>query len=444
MHMRRIILTIGLLLAAILLLAVAVWFYYDIKFGRQLEAKLAALRAQGMPVTLAEAAPPPVPDDQNAAVLYQKVFGVMSPADQSARRLIGGLMDEEFEALCRYQETPEAQLEKRARELLSRPAPQQELDALRRAAERPYCVFPGDWEGIWGGPFFAYMASFRNAIRVINVRALLSANEGHLDEAIDWWQIALRMSEHAASEPTLIAELVAIAMQSITFDVVKQFLSTAEIAPSTARRFEEYLRQIDLTKSFTDAMIGEQAWGDDAFDYVRTNPQDFYDLGPLPFYGTWPYRPLHKLDELTYLQYMERIIQLTKLPYCKAESRLEQLDADLEKLPIFQGMLSKIFCTVYSRSWQKRDWAVANIALCRVVLALKACKYERGIYPATLVQLQETLDWELPEDPFSGQDFIYEPQAEGFKLYSLGPDLDDDGGTHTSYDDGDIIWECTR
>lgn len=57
-----------------LLLPAAVWLYYDIKFGRQLEAKLAELKAQGMPLTLAEAAPQPVPDDQNAAVSYQKVF----------------------------------------------------------------------------------------------------------------------------------------------------------------------------------------------------------------------------------------------------------------------------------------------------------------------------------------------------------------------------------
>ena len=95
---------------------------------------------------------------------------------------------------------------------------------------------------------------------------------------------------------------------------------------------------------------------------------------------------------------------------------------------------------------------MAKIGLCRIALALKAYKYEHGAYPETLDQLERTLDWELPEDPFSGEDFVYQRQAEGFKLYSIGQDLKDSGGqprdeSRPYYDpdrDFDIVWECSR
>ena len=69
-------------------LAAIPWTYFNIKWGRPLEVELAALKAQGMPLTLAEAAPEPVPDDQNAALVYNEVFQVQSDI---AEEVIGQL-----------------------------------------------------------------------------------------------------------------------------------------------------------------------------------------------------------------------------------------------------------------------------------------------------------------------------------------------------------------
>ena len=164
--------------------------------------------------------------------------------------------------------------------------------------------------------------------------------------------------------------------------------------------------------------------------------------------GGWP---LWKLDELTYIDYFAKVIEASKLPYLDALPQLEAAAEDLQKLPFYQGILTKILAPVFSRRIYTRGQAEANIALCRVVLALKAYKYERSAYPGSLAQLQETLDWELPEDPFSGKDFVYQRQEGGFILYSLGPDLEDDGGVppeqppqNLSWDDADIVWACRR
>jgi hypothetical protein len=52
--------------------------------GRRYEAELAAIRRRGEPLTLAEAAPRPVPNSQNAALLYIKAARLL-PRDSRWR-----------------------------------------------------------------------------------------------------------------------------------------------------------------------------------------------------------------------------------------------------------------------------------------------------------------------------------------------------------------------
>ncbi len=424
---------VGFGLLVLFVLAAIPWTYFNIKWGRELEAKLAELKAQGMPLTMAEAAPKDVPDEQNAAVLYQKVLGEFSSAGHMPeRRHIGAITEEEHHLILDYIKTGRAE-RRQVREILSRPAVKRDLQIIRQASQRPYSVLPINWED-GAGALFPHFASLRSAAQMLRIQALVSAEAGHLDEALDWCQVTLRMSEQAASEPIVIAQLIAIALQAITLDAVERIISEQQLEPGVANDFADHLSRIDPRKAFTKGMIGERALALGSFE-TTLRPR------------TWP---LWKLEKLTYIDYFATVIEASKLPYLDALPQLEAAAEDLQKLPFYQGSLTKILAPVFSRLIHKRGRAEVNIGLCRVVLALKAYKYEHGAYPQSLGQLQETLDWELPEDPFSGKGFVYQREGEGFKLYSLGPDLDDDGGVPDRdeqgkrRDDADIVWACSR
>jgi hypothetical protein len=45
----------------------------------------------------------------------------------------------------------------------------------------------------------------------------------------------------------------------------------------------------------------------------------------------------------------------------------------------------------------------------------------------------------VPVDPFSGEEYHYQPSDDGSLLYSVGQNLVDDGGKH-DYREGDIVW----
>lgn len=450
---------VGLGALVLLVLLAIPWTYFNIKWGRELEAELADLKEQGAPVTIMDAVPEPVPDEQNAAVVYEELFQVRhvwaEPAHKPTNTPKSPLS--ELTKRLTYDDGIFA-LDAHAREVLRSREAQDILEKLRHGSERPYFVFPVNWEdGL--GALFPHLAQCRSGCRLITAYARLLAAEGRVDEAFDWFTVALRMSEQAASEPTIIGQLVAWAFQAVTFKAMREVVCGVRISPAAAREFEDCLRHIDLNAPFSAAMAAERAMVCDVYELLRREPKEACLLLEIEFglparlYFGWPGRPFHKLDQLICLEYMQRYLELVRQPYRSAAAGLDALEKDLDehfgrgRLPTKGYVASKV-TPVYSRAPQKRDFALAQIDLCRVVMALKAYKYTHQAYPATLRQLQATLDYRLPEDPFSGKGFMYKPQGEGFKLYSLGVDLDDDGGATLEdeghdYDNCDIVWECT-
>lgn len=96
----------------------------------------------------------------------------------------------------------------------------------------------------------------------------------------------------------------------------------------------------------------------------------------------------------------------------------------------------------------------AEIEVCRIGLALKLYLQQNQTYPETLDKLAPEFLEKIPVDPFSGKAFIYKKAGHGFILYSIGPNMRDDGGkpmpsdrkgmTARDYDNYDIVWKCNK
>jgi hypothetical protein len=91
------------------------------------------------------------------------------------------------------------------------------------------------------------------------------------------------------------------------------------------------------------------------------------------------------------------------------------------------------------------DRMVARSDFMYVANQLRAWKVQYGSYPDTLEMLAPGASEPLPLDPFSGEAYRYRREGEGFVLYSVGPDRDDDGGMKVEKrDEGDVVWTCVR
>ena len=118
-------------------------------------AGIASYLKGGAPTTWEEAIPPPVPDDENAAVLYKRAFAHVTPIrDRKAREVLfdGAFGDPEKRANSR----------KKIAQLLADNAEALRLGA--EAAKRPKCRFDLDWSDPNNviGDWFRYSSGFRS------------------------------------------------------------------------------------------------------------------------------------------------------------------------------------------------------------------------------------------------------------------------------------------
>lgn len=436
---------LGLVAGTIFVLGASAWTITNTRYSRMLERELASLRADGYALTLAEVKPKPVPDDQNAATIYMPLFQVNfdpkagSPGNGQKTGLNRFAVDKgELKDIL-----PE-------RALIESPAAQDALAQLKAASLKPYAVFPVRWEDGFNA-LFPHLAQMRQGARLVRAEAMLQAHDGHLAAALDWLAVADRMAAHAGQEPTLIAQLVAVAMRAIGCWAAHEIITDTDLTPQLARPLYDQLAGADLTSGFERALRMEMVMGLTAIRQMTHDPKGFelmfsaeespYPPGLLKLITHGPGATMMKLEEANYAHDMHEMIPTINQPY-----RLRPHPVSVSSTPRFGHIFSSMLTPVLGRMGQKRDQSIAEVRQLQIVLALKAQKHSLGSYPGKL----SGVIWSPPtEDPFSGKPFVYRRQGQGFLLYGIGPNLKDDGGKEPSKrskldEEGDMVWRCTR
>ncbi len=435
-----IVIVVGLVLFGI---PWVVWLGLDAKYSRELDRELAKIRAAGEPLTMAEAAPRADSPQTNAAMLYLQVFQVsFDPATAASNQNTG---------LNRYQipsdwKTGDMTTAELMRPVLADPRCQDDLRVIRRASLRPECAFPVRWED-GADALFPHMARMRQATRLAAAQAMLCAKDGEPDEAVDWLCTGYRMADHASLEPTLIGQLVAVAILAITNRAAESVLNTVGLTPAQTARLRSAVDRLRLAERFHRALLGERAMGLETAERVRQEPGylaqatggEGAEAVVFAIMGAGVFRPYFKLEEANYLRSMTAMVQQARRP-----SRATGA-ASVEIQPGFGNMISAMLIPVLRRASFKRDQALAELDLLRTALELKAYRTAHGSYPPRLPVPGVT----VREDVFSGKPLGYRRTDKGFVLWSVGPNLQDDGGMRPARpgdigEQGDIVWEGNR
>ncbi len=427
--------------------------------GRMLHKEIARLTAKGDLVPRAELLPAIPAGQKNAADIYQRAFDALRLSKQDDETLFApsGL---------RPQEERSADWMALARRVVS--ANRDYLALLDQASRIPACAFPVKWDNPLEAAF-PHFASMRNAARMLSLRAEVLAADGDLDGALASCAAALRMAEHAKLEPTLIGQLVAYAIQGIAVNGLEQVLSASDPSPAACRQLFDQVAAIDQIAPSVRAIHAEAAlFGMPVFDMFRrgqvTLPQ-LREPGDQSGRGRrllWRVlqtiaRPLVNLDEVSYLRAMEQTFEAFRRPWPDSGRLAEQATAGLERLPGYRRIFSDMVMPVFARAASARDSRTASLRAAQIALALAAYHAEHARYPASLADLGAA-GWNLPADPFGAKPFHYRREGNGFLLWSIGPDMDDDNAAkdyesfqklrgldqHKHPYDYDILFRCQR
>ena len=434
------LLIIGLLMVIVAMLPAALSIpQYFLK--PKVEAEIAAIKAKGEPVTLEELAGPKIPDNENAALIYARIFKEMEKPQ----------VTEDMKVLRHFSSEKERQedpsLWSKARLAVNRN--RHLLPIIEKAISRPKCQFPVDWED---GPDakFPHYAQLRKLSCLLYASSLIDAKAGRLNEAIRSLELGFKINDSLKDESGLLPLLVRASFIRQFSNALRTISTLGDINVIQAERLFDDLSEIDMMNSNHRAMEGERAMGIALLTCMREHPTFYSDRNLEPHvYSEAMSRPVERTsgqflswryaDDLFYLQAMRRMLENAEIPYREAVRRGLNDDPEFPRYAIFSAILTPL----YTRVRSGRDETITEVAGSQILLALVAYKERYNSYPQTLDELREKIGWNIPKDPFSGGEFIYKRQGNGFLLYSIGSDLKDDGGkepTKDSHDKGDIIW----
>jgi len=297
-------------------------------------------------------------------------------------------------------------------------ANQPALDLLRKGFDVEYCEVPCrsfDTQ-------FPHNAQFRNLTRALVADGYTRSCSGDWAGGMKSYLDGMRLGADPPHGGVYISMLVGIAIQSIARQPAWEnvpHLSTAE-AGIAAHRLETIMaRHVPVAD-----IVWEDKWSMEAGllellqkpDWRETLAKRWSidDKGKARLKAISSSTILANID-----RYMNALIEKAKLPYAAHD----------EPITVPDDPLCNSLSTSFRKIFFKDASNVSQNALLLVSLALQAYRAEHGNYPETLAELTPAYITAIPDDPFALQAPVcYKRAADGYLLYSIGPDGKDDGG----------------
>ena len=430
MHKRNKKILIGVGVVVVVLAVV-----YGIALARssmKLRAAYAALEEDGRPMVAADLIPAEVPDAQNAAPLYQKAAGLLKKQSVTKKKTLL-----EHSAGLAFSFMADAvEPEKRAEldEMMAREVVISALALVEEALQRPACRFNYDYDN--GLPTEVFESrDLRFLARLRGAHACLEAEAGRAAQAWDMVRTQFRCADALSHMPTAGEHFSRL---GIIADLCQTVRKLYEIAPPSEEDYREIeallASHVDIAP-FVHAVDAERLlrgeWlfnlpHDRLYEALRRDgmilshaggPETFSRLA----FRVIAFRPRLVADHAAYLQMMRNGVQLLEGPYAPSDSDVQEEFRDLARRSLLTRELApmivfgkKIYCGT-----------VAKVHVTRAGLALLQYRKAHGAFPESL----DVLGLENLTDPYVDKPLHYRTEAEGFIVYSVGEDQEDNGGT---------------
>lgn len=427
--------------AAIVLLVIALPFIsWRILLTHDVNRRLAAIRAAGLPangkeVNVYYAA---VSENQNAALVLTQAFG-----------LIKRFEDDRDDAVWKLKDTlprKGAPLTGEQTELvrtyiqMNRPALAKTEEALRLSASR----YPIDCSLLADTPL-PHLANLTQIANLLQFQTVLAIQSGSNEEAAVLMNKILGVAQTLDEEPLLISQLVRHRMLKMAVMSLERRINFGTLSATETTNLLAMFSRVKATNLVARALAGERGMYAPYFRMTRAEAERIHPLrkkddedanknSPLPYQGPWILRLIgyYERDFGQFLYTMDKNIALA------AEPPPDNLVADRSFHQIGQKAMKgsrtlsgSIFTALASGVGHEVE-ALAYLRMAATALAVEQYRNRNGIVPEELEQLTPDFIAEEPEDPFNGLSLRYQRTEKGYLIYSIGPDLNDDGGREKS------------
>jgi hypothetical protein len=424
---------LNLVFAAACVLSLMTFWNLDLNAKNQ----LGRLRARAGSIVVATF-PSRIPEAQNAARVYEQAFESFGMLKK--RRIfdwaipMGNWLDSP-----QWNQPATRPSDARIREILKANA--QGLNQLRRAAAMKQCSFVGYWD--WAdlaSTLLPQVSNMRSAAELLAGDARIRAIDGDFAGAIADLNALFAMSEHITREPTIITALTAMAVESRGIEAMEIVLAgnSATTAGLLSLKLDPLFSHGRIVRA---ALRGEEAMG---LSILATLSDPGYHSIPrryLPELLIPMYRVFLMDDEIRgYNTAVQEWRHLATMPYHRAREQWKSLPRQLMERRT--GFLTYDMIPVVSAYPDRAAEGDAKYRLAILAAAMTICRIKTGALPESIDKLSPEYIEIIPIDPFDGKPLRMARNSHGGAiLYSVGPDLEDDGGkTMDKNRIGDVVF----
>jgi hypothetical protein len=411
LFMKRILTWIGALLAlAIVGNTMMAW-----RVSSQQNARLAAIRAAGLPASIAELRPAPVPDSLNAAAVIERATPAIKAFDGSLVNFL-----DRTPLGKAYGEINDGQLPTVEQAAAMRVILEQHTaidEAISKAAACNVWALRADFTldhtqflatGING------IATIRGAARYAAWQIAVLAREGKTDAAVLRGVDLLKLARLHESNPTLMSYLVTIAVRGVAVHSLNQALRSGPASAEVRAALDAELARADDPQSFIKALVTERAVALEAMGPMNSQVP--------PLVVAWLGWAV-KQQYMGAFDLLDVVIDEAKQPW--QQFRQAVVAGNLNSTP--RGTLGELLWPGLIAGVEARTRDLAQMRALRILNALQAFAEAQGREASSLSDLG--LPAAAIADPYAAQPLLLKPTDGGWIVYSVGQNKRDDGGT---------------
>ena len=380
-----------------------------------LEKRLALIRAAGDPASIADLAPPSIPDDENAANILERIGPRLSEFSRENAHFFDTPIGKSYDEGQDRGEppTPEQVFEIR---LILIKYPDVE-EALAQAADCDGYASLRDYTL----PFTAFVEAAigtqrtpRMAVRFLNWHMEVLIADGFHEDALEQGLNTLRLARLYESQPTIVPFIVGIAMRGLGTPHIYDALAAGPVSAELHTALDEELALADSPQSLVRALKTERAVSADwANEHLAWKP-----LLPAA------YRSILISEQWGLLDEIDAHLQLAEMPWHEARTRIAPSESVAP--PSKRGKLADSLLPGLQATFHANARILAVLRSLRIYNALRKFSDKHGREAAGLEELG--LPASATIDPYSGEPLKMKHTDDGWVVYSVMENGVDDGG----------------
>ncbi len=398
---------------------------------RELERRLEALRARGMPTNFEEYLEwrdEPPPQENMALVVLDACERLNLTEGEGPDRTLAQLgLDSELGVRWSPQKLHIAE------QYLGHHA--QALSLARKASELNRGCYPLPFPQP-ATDYTDHMSCLRNVARLLRESAVYNAQHGRTGKAADDVAAAIRLAASMGDRPLAIEAIMASTLDWLATEGTELVLGLAEMTSDGLGRLRRELAQEDARVAHMQDIPGERAFALDALQdrqasnlraaTRRFSRRWFLDQVATRTPGGQARDTLRLLDLFRKGQEVRGLPPLARLKAMEAEQA--RCAAEHEGGPFLGAEGLPSLWHAFCMTEEQVSGAHARLRAAGAALAVEQWRLEHGGWPESLEDLVPELLESVPTDPFTGEALRYRQTDEGVRVYSVGIDQTDQDG----------------